>query len=185
MSLLKLADGREINLSTKEVVEDAPTVPVLEEQGASFTPAPKADMRLEDLPADPRTMTVVCAVLSFRFMGLPDRDIAEALGCSAEQLYEVVNGAAYLSAYEMVLTSFVQGQQNAAKDIISASAVEAARQMKNIMSSSKSESNRLRASEGILNRAGISDTGHGDPMGGGLIIKLVKDTKTDIQIKVG
>lgn len=175
MTKLTLHDGRTLDTVTKEVDGEEDDV---------FSPAPQTDIRLEDLPADPRTMNVVCSVLSYVIMGIKQRDICLALGCSEEQLTEIMESEAYMKSHTMVIQSFVRGQQNAARDIISANAVHAARELTRVMKS-KSESNRLRASEGILNRAGINDANGHDAMAEGLIIRVVKDTKTDIHIKVG
>lgn len=176
MTKITLHDGRTLDTLTKEV--DG------EEVDDSFDPAPPPDVRLEDLPADPRTMNVVCSVLCYVFMGIKQRDICLALGCTEQQLTDVMESEAYTRAHAMVIQSFVKGQQNAAKDIISANAVHAARELTRVMRS-KSESNRLRASEGILNRAGIDGANGHDSMSEGLVIRVVKDTKTDIHIKVG
>lgn len=182
--MLKLADGREIDLSTKKVKEEEK--PVVEEgQPVSFSPKPKQDLRLEDLPADTRMMNVVCAVVSYRIMGILDYDIARALGCTEAQLFDIVNSEAFTKTYDLVMDAFINGQQLSAKALISNNAVQAAQSLVQVMKSSKNENNRLRAAEGVLNRAGIGVDGANDGMGGGLMIKIIKDTSTSVELKVG
>lgn len=182
---LTLADGTQFDLSTKQVVKKDEPLPEMEE--VSFSPKPKTEIRLEDLPTNTRMMNVISAIITYRMMGVPDRDIALALGCSEGQLFDIVNSEAFDKSYKMTLDSIVRGQQDSARELISQNAAGAAQQMVRVMRASKSESNRLRAAEGILNRAGISDANSQDGgMGSGLIIKVVRDTgNPSVEIKVG
>lgn len=175
MKTLTLFDGSTVELGSRQPDE---------EESTSFSPAPPADIRLEDLPAEPRMMNVVCSVLSYTFMGVRPPDIALALGCTEQQLTDIMESEPYIRSHQMVVDSFIKGQQNSARDVISSNAVRAAQELVKVVRTSKSESNRLRASETILNKSGISDTGS-DSMADGLVIRVVKDMKTDIHIKVG
>ena len=174
--MLTLADGKKFDLSSKRVVEEKE--PELSEDApVSFTPKPSRDLRLEDLPSNAKMMNVYCAVASYKFLGLPDRDIAHALGCTNEQLFDILNSEAYTKTHNLILDAFVNGQTEAAKDIIAGGAIHAAHELVKVVKTSKNESNRLRAAEGVLNRAGVGDA-KTDPMSQGLVIKVVKDAPT-------
>lgn len=179
---MKLQDGRMFDTVAKKIIEP-------EEQQASlatsFLPAPK-NIKLEDLPADPRKMNVIAAILSYRLLGIPDNDICIALGCNLEQLITVTNSEAFERSYKMAIEAFVNGQQKAAKDIIHNNSIDAASEVVSIMKKSKSEQNRLKAASTILDRVGISSESSKDPMGGGLLIKIVRDAEVDnIEVKIG
>jgi hypothetical protein len=183
MKQMTLADGRTFDPATKTFsMKGEPDVDSSEP--VSFVPEPARELRLEDLPADPKQMSVVCAVLGFRLVGLPDVDIALALGCSDAQLFDITNSRAFAEAFDMAMSAYMKGQQSAAKDIIAGGAIHAAQTLVKVARSSKNESNKLRASEGILNRVGINDANM-NSMDGGLVIRVVKDTKTSVEIKVG
>jgi hypothetical protein len=175
--LIQLQDGSKFDPVSKKVIDEAPSVD--NTLGALPTPAPRKDTKLEDLPAPPNVMSIVCAIIGYRLLGLNKNDIALALNCSDQQLDEVINGDVYDTSYNQVIEAFIRGQENSARDIIARASLDAAHTIVKIASHSKNETNKLKAAERILNTMNITgDENHG--MGGvGLTIKIIKDTKND------
>lgn len=185
MSILKLADGTEINTATGKRVEKIE--PVVEDSSAPalFEPA-SSERKLEDLPTNPQQMNVIGAVLSYVFIGLPTFDICMALGCSAEQLEAIMASEAYDRTRALIIESFVRGQTNTAREILSTGAIQSARQVIEIATKSKNEQNRLKAADLVLKATGVSGDDINSAMSQGLVIKVIKaEAPTNISIKVG
>ena len=182
MTIITLADGRKFNTVTKTIEEDE--LPETENvSGSSLIPSPVNPMRLEDLPSTPKIMNATCAIVSYKLLGLPDRDICDALGCRPDQLDDILNGEVYKTTYDRVIESFLNGQKQNAKDILANGVVQAATELVKIVKNSKNEANRLKAAESVLNRNGVSDEAS-NGMSGGLTIKIIKDTKAEISINM-
>ena len=175
--MLILHDGTKFDPVKKAIVESE--LPTETTVGNLPTPAPRHDMRLEDLPAAPKVMNIVCAVVGYKLLGLPDADICLALNCTEQQLRNVLEGDVYDNTYQSIIESFIRGQENSARDVIARAALDAANTVVKIASTSKNETNRLKAAERILNTMNITgDENHG--MGGtGLTIRIIKDTKNE------
>lgn len=188
MTTFKLRDGRTFDARTKQITGGETEQPVEQElvpvQPAVLDVQPVKELRLEDLPVDPRQMSVVGAVLSFRLMGLPDRDICEALNCSHEQLNDIIDSEAFTFAKDAIVDSFVNSQKADARAIIGSNAIAAAQSIVTVMRTARKEENRLKAAESILNRVGVGGD-QDNPMSGGLMIKILKDTAaTEISINM-
>lgn len=182
--LIKLADGSLFDpLKKQKVVEQ---VEQNEPSDADNTvsegvlvPAPKQGIRLEDLAANTKTMNVVCAVISYKLLGLSNGDISLALGCTLQQLENILTSESYDKTYNDVVAAFVKGQENSARDILAKASMSAANTLVAIASKSKNEQNKLKAAESILNRMNITgDENHG-MSGPGLTIKIINDRKDD------
>lgn len=176
--ILTLADGSKFDPVAKKIIEDK-TSNSDNELEVLPIPKPKTSMRLEDLPASPKVMNATIAVVGYKLLGLPNRDICDALGCSLQQLDDILEGEIYKTTFDNVLTSFVNGQEHSARDIIAKNAMKAANQLATIMSNSKNEANRLKAAESVLNRMNITGTDNNGMGGVGLTIKIIKDTKSE------
>lgn len=184
MKTLKLADGREIDLKTRQLVTHVEPE-VVDEPSPAFEPS-ASEIKLEDLPTTPSQMNVINAVLGYTLIGLPTRDIELALGCSSSQLEAIMSSEAYDRTRKMILEAFVRGQTNTAREILSTGAIDAAQQVVSIAKKSKNEANRLRASENILKVTGVANDDANSMMAQGLVIKIVRDNApVDINIKVG
>lgn len=179
MTMITLADGRQFDTAKKEVVES--NTP--DEDIQLPVPAPRSGIRLEDLPANTRVMNAVCAVAGYKLLGLNNNDISLALGCTIEQLHEILEGDIYSKSLEEMTAAFVRGQESTARDILAKNAIVAA----NVLATglkSKNEANKMKAAESILNRNGIGgDTANG-MSGQGLVIKIIKDQKDNAGITI-
>lgn len=186
MKKLTLADGRSIDLSSKKEVKQDEPLTRTELEVPSVTPKPRQGVKLEDLPTASKQMNVICAVVGYRLLGISDPDICYALGCTDEQLFNVVQSEGFSRSWQLVIEAFVAGQTNTAKDIIAGASLTAAATLVDVMKSSRNEANKMRAAESVLNRMGISEANADNGMSQGLIIKVVKDTQSQgITINVG
>ena len=180
--LIKLADGSMFDPLKKQKVEQVIENDTSDADNVSEvlpTIAPKDNVRLEDLPAEPRIMNVVCSVIGYKLLGISNNDICIALGCNHKQLNDILNGEVYDKAYNDVVAAFVKGQENSARDILAKASMSAANTLVAIASKSKNEQNKLKAAEKILNRMNITgDESHG-MSGPGLTIKIIKEHKED------
>jgi hypothetical protein len=177
VTTITLKDGRKLNTVTKMIEEDI-SPDADDVSGDLPIPAPKGNPRLEDLPAPPKVMNATVAVVGYKLLGLPDRDIAYALGCSAEQLNDILNGEIYKTTYDKTIEAFVNGQQQSAKDILANGAMMAAKEVIKIAKHSKNEANRLKAAESVLNRNNIIGE-ESNSMSSGLTIKIIRDSKSE------
>lgn len=184
MKKLQLRNGASVDVKTGSVEykeEEVPDQPL-----PQLVAAPRENIKLEDLPSAPKQMNVINAVIGYRLLGCSDADIAYALGCTDDQLFNVVQSEPFVRAYNLCIEAFVAGQTKTAKDVISGASLHAAQTLVDVVKKSKSETNRMRASESILNRLGINEANADHAMSQGLIIKVVKDTQvSDITIKIG
>lgn len=190
MNLIKLKDGRLFNPVTKEVKdpeEDCRDKEVREfKEIEALKPKPRTQMRLEDLPAKVGTMNVICAIIGYRLLGIPDSDISVALNCELDMLERIIASSAYDESFTEVVKAFVAGQKHSARDVLSSGAISAAHTLVKVMKESKNEAHRLRASENILSRVGITADGETSDHGGGLRIKIVTESPdTKVNINVG
>lgn len=173
--MLKLANGEVIDTKTKKVVRDKEEKEESEHTQALPSPIPKDTLRLEDMPASPSMMNAICAVIGYKMIGLRDADICISLNCTQFQLDGILNNEAYTTAYDKVRESFMHGQDTGAREIIASGAVSAAQEIVKIATRSRSEGNRLKAADSILNRMNIGGESGGG-MGDTLNIRIMKDT---------
>lgn len=186
MNELTLADGTVIDIATgkPKVLTRVEKEPETSEASDTFEPL-ASEIKLEDLPGTPQQMAVVCAALGFSLIGLPTHDVSLALGCTLEQLEAVTSSEAYDRTRKMILEAFVRGQTSTAREIISTGAIQSARQIVEIATKSKSETNRLKAAETVLKAAGVANEDAHSAMAQGLVIKVIRDqAPTNISIKV-
>jgi len=186
--IMKMADGRLFDTVTKKFIEQDVQAPAenISLSEVTFLPAPKTTVRVEELPSNAREMTVISAIIGFKFLGLPDTEICYALKCDLEQLQSIMATEAYEWAQRTMIEAFVAGQTKAAQDIIVRQAASAANVLVGIMNTSKNEKNKLQAAIATLDRAGITDQSKNGSMSQGLVIKVVRDADaSNIEVKIG
>lgn len=185
--IMTLADGRKFDTTTKQYVDDVTDVTIRDDDDVSytesFTPIVQTKRRLEDLPTDARQMNAVCAVLAYTLMGIDDGDIALAMRVDVEQIDSLKRSDPYRRAQEMATEAFVNGQNEAAAGVLANAALPAARALVTGIKD-KNAANRIRAAESILTRNGIGADGNQNMNGKGLLIRIVKDADTKIDISL-
>ncbi len=183
--IMTLADGRKFDTVAKQYVDDAKDMTVSGDDSETemFVPVTQTKRRLEDLPTDARQMNAVCAVLGYTLMGIGDDDIALAMRVDIEQIESLKSSDPYRRAQDMAVESFIAGQQTKAIGILSNAATTAASALVTGLKD-KNMSNRIRAAESVLTRNGIGSDGNTNMNGKGLLIRIVKDADTKIDISL-
>ena len=185
--IMTLADGRKFDTTTKQYVDAIKDVTLSDDgddsEVVSFSPVVLTKRRLEDLPTDARQMNAVCAVLAYSLMGIDDGDIALAMRVDIEQIDSLKMSDPYRRARDMAIESFVNGQNEAAAGVLANAAIPAAKALVSGIKD-KNMANRIRAAESVLTRNGIGADGNANMNGKGLLIRIIKDTDTKIDISL-
>lgn len=119
---------------------------------ADFRPTTRRSMR--ELPAPTGVMNAVSVVFVGTLLGLGDRELAENLRITIEQLQEIRQHTAYNEVFETILTELLNTNSDLIQSRLAAYSHNALTQIHQISSIGKQETNRLRASQDILDRAG-------------------------------
>lgn len=120
----------------------------------SFRGSKKRNLR--DLPVPPATLNGISAVIIYTFMGVGDREIADTLNLTGQQLIEVRNHPAYSEVFEVLVTELISENSNVLRSRIAAYSQLALSTTADVMVNAEKDETRLRASESILDRAGVS-----------------------------
>lgn len=178
-NLIKLADGTLFDpIAKKKVASKNEPSDIQVSLGSS-----RKAIRIEDLPAPPKQMNVIAAVIAYQIIGMTNNEIAYALGCTPQQLDAVISTDAYISTQTMMLENYAERQRDTAKGLIAAKSIDAAKQLANTLNS-EDEALALRAAESILDRSGVSNESTSGK--NGLVIRVVKDVNTSsVEVKLG
>lgn len=129
-------------------VEDAVVRP------AEFRPARRCN--LGDLPGPPTMMNGLAAVFMYTVMGVGDREIADVLGLnSADRVRQVRESEAYSECFNAIADAFVSSNSELLASRVQAFAHDALTKVKTLSDNGKKEETQLRASQDLLNRAGV------------------------------
>lgn len=109
---------------------------------------------LKELPAEIAIMKGVVLVFSLTILGVSDREIADSLGITISQVRSIREHSAYGETFEIISSEFVNANSQRLVAKIAAYADDALEEVHTIAQTGK-ESNRLRASIDILDRAGV------------------------------
>jgi len=138
-----------------------------------------------DLPASPNVMKGVALVFSFTVLGISDRDIAEICNITPNEVRQIRSHAAYGETFEIVATEFVNAKSQRLVSKIAAYADDALETVRDISVNGQKESNQLKASIDILDRAGVrpKDTAEmGKSQQNELRITIVKSDDTEVAV---
>jgi hypothetical protein len=101
-------------------------------------------------------MNAVGAVMMYTFFGVGDREIAQALKCTVEDVTEVRANAAYSEFLELIGTEIISAESENVTHRIAAYAHGALDTIAHVSRNGKVETNRLRASIDIMDRGGFN-----------------------------
>jgi hypothetical protein len=123
---------------------------------AEYKPSKKRTIR--DLPAPVPTLKGIACVFMFTTLGLGDREIADALGISVEQMKGLKSSPAYAECFEAVTSEFISVNSELINARIAAYSHDALSEIANVALRGKEERNRLRGSciLWVLEGTGIS-----------------------------
>lgn len=185
-TVITLADGRKFDPIKKTYVSEAKTIDNEISEGdsnISLSNVTNKAMRLEDLPTDPKRMNAVCAVLSYKMMGLSDNEIATAFGVRVSDVVDIYNSDAYISTERLLFKNLKTKFTRDASGLINSKASDAAKKVVDLLDS-KNPMVAIRAAENILDRSDVESKNSGLGMRG-LQIRIVKDTNdANVEIKI-
>ena len=115
----------------------------------------KKQRNIKDLPAKDGTFHALAAVLAYSFMGVGDREIADALRCSVADLDELRKHAGYLELFETVFGEIISADSESLTGRIAAYSHGALNTVAHLSTNAAKEETKLRASTDILDRAGV------------------------------
>jgi hypothetical protein len=101
-------------------------------------------------------MNAVGAVMMYSFFGVGDREIAQALKCSVQDIEEIRAHSAYAEYLELIGTEIISAESENVTHRIAAYAHGALDTIAHVSRNGKLESNRLRASIDIMDRGGFN-----------------------------
>lgn len=137
--------------------DNKPAPEVLKEQHV-IDPAeyrPKKKRNLKELPGEARIITAVGAVFMYTMLGVGDREIADTLGMSTEQLKRLRGHSAYGECFQIIHGDFISSSSDLLSSRIAAYSHTALRTVGHLAESAKKEEVRFRASADLLDRAGV------------------------------
>lgn len=173
-----LADGTKIDPSTGKRVHEARAQQVTEVPSNTQLQkrATNVQRMLDDLPDTPDRMNLLAIVLSYTHFGLPDRDIALALGLDKAQVSRIRDLSAYKQLEETVTSQIIERSREDVRAIIQQGAKRAAERMVEFVESD-SAAVALSAAKDVLDRDGHRPSDvveHRVKMEGGLTIRVVE-----------
>jgi len=151
---IELADGTKVSTTTGEIIREKkePATPSF-----MHSNAPKANemitTRLSDLPVSPKQMNGIAAMIVYRLLGMPDTDIAEALGTDVEKVKTIGLAPIFSDLYTKVSNQVMDLNSESIRVRFAAMSQDALNKVYEIMSDSD-DKNALKAAQDILDRAG-------------------------------
>jgi hypothetical protein len=116
---------------------------------------PKKKRNVKELPAEPRVITAVGAVFMYTMMGVGDREIADSLGTTTEEINRLRGHSAYGECFQIIHSDFINSSSDLLSSRIAAYSHTALRTVGDLAEAGKKEEVRLRASMDLLDRAGV------------------------------
>jgi len=182
---IELADGSKIDTKTGQVIREKKE----SVRPSSTISAPTANemitTRLSDLPIEPKRMNGIAAMIVYRLLGMPDSDIAEALGTDIEKIKAIGEARLFSDLFTKVSNQVMDLNSESIRIRFAAMSQDALNKVYEIMTDSD-DKNALKAAQDILDRAGHRPADiimHQHTMEGGLKIEYIS-RKVDAQIPV-
>lgn len=141
----------------------------------------------KEMPAEPKMMKGIACVLLFTLLGLSDRDIAEALNISTDDVKHIRGIAAYSETFEMVSDEFINTSSAYMMARLTAYSHDALTNIANIALNGKKEDVKLRANQDIMDRSGNSAKingarGNADSAGELRIVYIDGEKQVEVQV---
>lgn len=138
--------------------------------------------KIADLPAVPRTINVVNAVLAYELFGLSKSEIALALNTTVEQVDAIQHLPAYSEMLSAIKESIIEAQAEEVRGLLQTHARNAAQVMVDELDGPSPE-RRMLAAKDVLDRTGhrpADRVEHLHKVSGGLRIEIVKADPTKL-----
>jgi hypothetical protein len=174
---LRLADGRIVHpggdITTDPSKLGLVEIPTHQEAQRIIT---QTRRKLTDLPAMPKQMNAIGAVLSYVLFGLDDEEIAISTSLTVEQVQAIKDADPFRQLYDVVAQTVLEQQAETVRDVFAKNAKNAANTMVEALQAG-TRTDRMAAARDILDRSGHRPADvieHRHRMDGGLVIEIVK-----------
>lgn len=149
----------------------------------------KKQHNVRDLPAPPNVMHAVGAVMMYSIMNVGDREIADQLKCTVEEVVAIRQHVAYQEVFESFFENVVSHNADSIQGRIASYASKAVSKVVHLMDNAQNEKVQFDASKDILDRGGFRprdvDTKAG-MANNTLRIQINRaDGKEDLDIQIG
>jgi len=132
--------------------------------------------KASDLPAPPRQMNAICAVLCYTLFGLDLDEVVAATGMSEAQVARITDSDPYQQMREAVVRAVLDSETDVVRELLAKNARRAASTMVEALDA-PTRADRMAAARDILDRSGHRPADvveHRHRMDGGLVIEIVK-----------
>lgn len=150
---IELADGTKVSTTTGEVIREKKEKTVFNEHQIAPSANEMITTRLSDLPVSPKQMNGIAALIVYRLLGMPESDIAEALGTDVEKIKAIASASLFTDLYNKVSNQVMDLNSESIRVRFAAMSRDALNKVYEIMSDSD-DKNALKAAQDILDRAG-------------------------------
>lgn len=152
---------------------------------------------VKELFAEPKTQTVLNAVLLYSLLGLTPNEIAFILDTDVRDVHHIIDLPAYQETFEAMFREIISANSNSLQARISAYAANAVENVMDLASVENDDESvpaivKLKANQDILDRSGLSTDalfgkGSQEDSSNTLQIQIVEaaDSHTNININVG
>jgi hypothetical protein len=111
---------------------------------------------MNEMPGQPNIMNAIGAVMMYTFFGVGDREVAQALKCTVQDIDEIRSHAAYSEYLELLGGEIINAESENVTHRIAAYAHGALDTIAHVSRNGKVETNRLRASIDLMDRGGFN-----------------------------
>jgi hypothetical protein len=132
-------------------------------------------------------MNGVAAVFLYTMFGLTEREMCESLKITMSQLMEIKNHAAYQEFFDTVVAEFINANSGLMQARLAAYADGAITSIGTLSQQAKHEGTKLRASESVLDRVGITSKAQQDKsnsLGNELRILIVDGKDRGVELEL-
>jgi hypothetical protein len=147
------------NIIEPEPVEDAKVLsPGISMPSSTIDPELYRPLRrrtIRELPADPKVLNPIGIVFMYTIMGIGDREIADILHCTSDEIASIRKHSAYADYFNGVLGEFINANSDLLTSRIASYAQTALQTVGTLAADGKKEETKLRASIDLLDRAGV------------------------------
>lgn len=159
-------------------------LPAIKAQAVEYRPTKKRT--LKELPAPVNVLNGIACVFMYTVIGLGDREIAEALKITLEQLRKIRAHTGYAECFEAVTSEFISVNSTMIQARLAAMAPTALENIFQIAQGAKHENVKLRANQDIMGRGGFDNKDQQGKAGmnrGDLRIVIVaKESEVDVHV---
>lgn len=116
---------------------------------------PTKKRNIKELPAAPNVINGVAAVFMYTLLGVGDREIADTLKVTVEQITDLRKHSAYGECFQAIHEEFINASSDLLTSRIAAYSHTALKTVGHLVEHGKKEEVKLRASMDMLDRAGV------------------------------